>query len=79
MIVEIFRWLMFEKKKDHQTRCARFADIDWMSNAEPADTVSETVIGEVVLDIDDLKKYYEVSANAFLVRKKRKSLKQMKQ
>ena len=67
--------VMFEKKKDHQTRCARFADIDWMSNAEPADTVSETVIGEVVLDIDDLKKYYEVSANALFSSKEKKVVK----
>ena len=44
-----------------------------------ADKASETVIGEVVLDIDDLKKYYEVSANALFSSKAKKLLKQMKQ
>ena len=66
---------MFDKKNDHQTRCARFADIDWMATAALADNVSKTAIGEVVLDIDDLKKYYEVSANALFSSKEKKVVK----
>ena len=66
---------MFDKKNDHQTRCTRFADIDWMADAALADNVSKTEIGEVVLDIDDLKKYYEVSANALFSSKEKKVVK----
>ncbi|MEO0914727.1 MAG: ABC transporter ATP-binding protein, partial [Pseudomonadota bacterium] len=48
----------------HDSRCLRFAEIDWA--AQPAATVDGegTVAGDVVLRIDDLKKYYEVSASA---------------
>ena len=66
---------MFDKKNDHQTRCARFAEIDWLATAALADNVSKTAIGEVVLDIDDLKKYYEVSANALFSSKEKKVVK----
>ena len=66
---------MFDKKNVHQTRCTRFADIDWMADAALADNVSKTEIGEVVLDIDDLKKYYEVSANALFSSKEKKVVK----
>ena len=66
---------MFDKKSDHQTRCARFADIDWMATAALADNVTKTAIGDVVLDIDDLKKYYEVSANALFSSKEKKVVK----
>lgn len=48
----------------HDTRCIRWQEIDW---DEPISSVDEQVAaeaGEVILDIDDLKKYYEVSANA---------------
>ena len=47
----------------HETRCLRFEEIDW--NA-PVATVAETDKvrpGDVVLRLEDLKKYYEVSAN----------------
>ncbi len=66
---------MFDKNNKHQTRCTRFADIDWMANATLPDNVSKTTIGEVILDIDDLKKYYEVSANALFSSKEKKVVK----
>jgi len=47
----------------HRSRCVRIADIDW--NAEPERRLVEDPAqpGDVVLDIRDLKKYYDVAAN----------------
>ena len=55
---------VFDAEKRHMTRCARYADIDWDSAVSAGDEGRKTDIGDVVLDIDDLKKYYQVSANA---------------
>ena len=55
---------MFDEAKRHTTRCARFQEIDWNENYAEGNEGLETDIGEVVLDIDDLKKYYQISANA---------------
>ncbi len=48
----------------HETRCARSTEIDWA--APPTGlTVHEPVKpGEVVLSVDDLKKYYQVAGNS---------------
>ena len=48
---------------DHHSRCVRFDSIDW--NAEPErPVVSEPAVpGDVVLDVQNLKKYYDVAAN----------------
>ncbi len=48
----------------HATRCVKFDEIDW--NAPLADVVvkEKGEIGDVVLKIDNLKKYYQVAANA---------------
>ncbi|MBI1418002.1 MAG: dipeptide ABC transporter ATP-binding protein [Limimaricola sp.] len=48
----------------HWSRCLRFDEIDW--DAPPADVITKTKgdIGPVVLKMDNLKKYYEVAANA---------------
>ena len=48
----------------HDTRCLRFEEIDW--NAPPKDIVTKerSTAGKVVLRMEDLKKYYEVAANA---------------
>lgn len=48
----------------HHSRCLKFNDIDW--NAKLAGVVEKEKrpIGDVVLDVDDIKKYYEVSSNA---------------
>lgn len=47
----------------HRSRCVRIADIDW--NAEPERRLVEDPAqpGDVVLDVRDLKKYYDVAAN----------------
>ena len=47
----------------HGSRCVRFAEIDWNAKPERAKAVEKTPIGEVVLRMEDLRKYYEVSAN----------------
>ncbi len=46
----------------HDSRCLRFREIDW--NAPPAAVVRHEKVppGKVVLRLEDLKKYYEVSA-----------------
>jgi peptide/nickel transport system ATP-binding protein len=48
----------------HMTRCVKIEAIDW--DAPPKDVATHEPVepGAVVLKIDDLKKYYEVSANA---------------
>ena len=48
----------------HGTRCLRFKEIDW--KAPPEDTISTgaTEIGDTVLRMESVKKYYEVAANA---------------
>jgi len=48
----------------HATRCLKFQEIDWNAPLELADTTQKTEPGDVVLKMEDLKKYYEVSANA---------------
>ena len=48
----------------HQSRCLKFNEIDW--NAKLAGVVEKNrrPIGDVVIDVDEIKKYYEVSSNA---------------
>ncbi|MEO1363101.1 MAG: ABC transporter ATP-binding protein [Pseudomonadota bacterium] len=48
----------------HETRCVKFEEIDW--NAPLANVVikEKGKIGDVVLKMDNLKKYYEVAASA---------------
>ncbi|MDF3413636.1 ABC transporter ATP-binding protein [Sulfitobacter sp. M57] len=48
----------------HHTRCLKFDEIDWNAPLELADVKSKGAVGDVVLKIDKLKKYYEVAANA---------------
>ncbi len=47
----------------HQTRCIRFEEIDWSLPPKAKKTFEKAEPGEVVLRMEDLKKYYEVSAN----------------
>ncbi len=44
----------------HRSRCRRFKEIDWDAALEKAGTSDRTNIGEVVLEVDRLKKYYEI-------------------
>ncbi len=48
----------------HASRCVKFKEIDWDAPMEVAETKEKGEIGNVVLKMDDLKKYYEVSASA---------------
>ena len=48
----------------HFSRCLRFDEIDWHAPIAAAIQTAKTERGKVVLKMDNLKKYYEVSANA---------------
>jgi peptide/nickel transport system ATP-binding protein len=48
----------------HATRCLRYDEIDWQAPLELAEVKTKGEIGEVVLKMDNLKKYYQVAANA---------------
>ena len=48
----------------HHTRCLKFDEIDWNAPPELAEVKTKGAVGDVVLKIDKLKKYYEVAANA---------------
>lgn len=48
----------------HHSRCVKFGEIDWNAPVISAQAVEKTKIGPVVLEIDNLKKHYEVAANA---------------
>jgi len=50
--------------KRHDSRCLRFESIDWDAPIVAGATTEKTKIGDVVLKVDNLKKYYEVAANA---------------
>ena len=48
----------------HATRCLKFQEIDWNAPIAAAKTTEKNEPGEVVLKMDNLKKYYQVAANA---------------
>ncbi|MGG7644532.1 dipeptide ABC transporter ATP-binding protein [Rhodovulum sp. YNF3179] len=48
----------------HDTRCLRVAEIDWDAPVQAEKTHEKGGFGKTVLKMDDLKKYYEVAANA---------------
>ncbi|MFQ3212129.1 MAG: peptide/nickel transport system ATP-binding protein, partial [Oceanospirillaceae bacterium] len=48
----------------HASRCARINQIDWLNPPVAAADRQSTEIGEVVLKVDKLQKYYEVAASA---------------
>jgi len=57
---------MFPIKGDEQhfSRCNRYQNIDWNKPAAASASNSKPELGDVILKIDNLKKYYEVAANA---------------
>ena len=57
---------MFEIAGDdrHASRCLKFAEIDWDAPIKAAKQFEKTEPGNVILKMDELKKYYEVAANA---------------
>jgi peptide/nickel transport system ATP-binding protein len=59
----------------HHSRCIRFDEIDWNAPlAAPIETKSRE-IGDPVIKVDSLKKYFEVAANALFGRGERKVVK----
>ncbi len=48
----------------HATRCLRFREIDWDAPPLVEAGAAKAEVGDVVLRMEDLRKYYEVSANA---------------
>ena len=48
----------------HGSRCLRFAEIDWDAPITVGEQKEKAPIGEVVLEMKNLKKYYEVAASA---------------
>ncbi len=49
----------------HGTRCVRVAEIDWTAQPEARAAVAKTAVGEVVLKMDNVRKYYEISTGMF--------------
>ena len=47
----------------HRSRCLRTSDIDWFADTERPVVSNPAEPGDVVLDVRDLKKYYDVAAN----------------
>jgi peptide/nickel transport system ATP-binding protein len=54
-----------EGDQRHDSRCLKFTEIDWAEPIQASQDVEDVVPGEVVLKVDDLKKYYSVSGSAF--------------
>ncbi|AVO39169.1 ABC transporter ATP-binding protein [Pukyongiella litopenaei] len=48
----------------HHTRCLKFREIDWNAPLVLGERKEKAAVGDVVLKMDNLKKYYEVAANA---------------
>ena len=48
----------------HASRCVKFSEIDWNAPIVAGATQEKAEVGDVVLRMDNLKKYYEVAANA---------------
>lgn len=48
----------------HASRCLKFAEIDWDAPIQAAKQFEKTEPGDVILKMHELKKYYEVAANA---------------
>ncbi|MEO0390914.1 MAG: ABC transporter ATP-binding protein [Pseudomonadota bacterium] len=48
----------------HQSRCVKFKEIDWNAPLTVGEQKEKAPVGDVVLKMDNLKKYYEVAANA---------------
>jgi len=47
----------------HDSRCLRLGEIDWSAPPPVETRTDENIVGEVVLRMDDVRKYYEVSAS----------------
>ena len=61
---QIIEMAEIKKTDRHATRCLKYEEIDWMASISKAETIDTAEPGDVILKIDNLKKYYEVAANA---------------
>ena len=59
----------------HDSRCLKFREIDWNAPIKASTTTEKAEIGEVVLKVDNLKKYYEVAASALFAHGDKKVVK----
>ncbi len=48
----------------HASRCIRFEEIDWTAGPEVREGAAAAAFGDVVLRVENLKKYYEIGSNA---------------
>jgi peptide/nickel transport system ATP-binding protein len=48
----------------HESRCVKFKEIDWNAPLELAEVKTKGEIGDVVIKMENLKKYYEVAASS---------------
>mmetsp|Transcript_18259 Transcript_18259/g.28908 ORF Transcript_18259/g.28908 Transcript_18259/m.28908 type:complete len:696 (-) Transcript_18259:895-2982(-) len=57
---------MFAANDDasHESRCLKFKEIDWNAPITVGEQKTKGEVGDVVLKMDNLKKYYEVAASA---------------
>ncbi|NCO85689.1 MAG: ABC transporter ATP-binding protein [Rhodobacterales bacterium] len=58
------RMAMVDDDDNHESRCLRLVEIDWTAQPHLAEQKPRNPIGDVVLRMDDLRKYYEVNASA---------------
>ncbi len=49
----------------HDTRCMRVAEIDWAAKPPVKAQIEKAPIGKVVLKMDNVRKYYEISTGLF--------------
>jgi len=61
---QVIEMAKIEKTDRHATRCLKYKEIDWMASVAKVETSDSVEPGDVILKIDNLKKYYEVAANA---------------
>ena len=64
-----------ESNEAHNSRCVRIDKIDWDTLPEQSTRTQKADLGRVVLKVDQLKKYYEVNANALFAGNNRKVVK----
>ncbi|MEH6547376.1 MAG: oligopeptide/dipeptide ABC transporter ATP-binding protein, partial [Sneathiella sp.] len=55
-----------EGEDGHTVRCARFEDIDWAEGDHEAVTVKTVKSGKVVLEVKNMKKYYEIADSSIM-------------
>ncbi|PZQ99593.1 MAG: ABC transporter ATP-binding protein [Cereibacter sphaeroides] len=56
---------MFPVAERHESRCLRWQEIDWDAPPAVKKSIEKTPVGNVVLRMEDLRKYYEVSGGLF--------------